>query len=222
MGNGIPDFAKGSIGFVAGLALLVGSGLAGVAVAAENVRVDWGSELVTKFLQDQGASRSARASAAIHPNIRDLQLPVLGFERPPGSVVRSLGVRRASRPLMIMDKDNPVWYELTYDYGDDIKVTVSADLRVQHELPADTKLFQGPPGSQIAEDEAISVFDERSEVGMEGAIAEFQVRRFGEVTYTVTVECGEARKSLCKDVEALKKDKQLLAIISANPPATQR
>jgi hypothetical protein len=62
------------------------------------------------------------------------------------------------------------------------------------------------------------VFDERSEEGMEGAIAEYTVYKFGQVPYKVTIECSKQNKAHCKDIAVIAKDKDLLKLISARPP----
>ncbi|MFT5176590.1 MAG: hypothetical protein ACI8W7_004786 [Gammaproteobacteria bacterium] len=194
-------------------------GLVTITAAAQTnqIPVKWDDPQIKKF-QQRTKTRGVGPSTLFDPRLAKLKLPVLGFEKPMPNVRSAFGVSppRARRTLT-MDESNPIWYELSYDYGDDVKVTIDADLRIQSKLPSDAKVYAAP--RNFATDEAeISVFDDRSEVGMIGAIAEFKVYRFGQVPYTVTIECSEKKKAVCQDVEALKSDKQFLRLISASPP----
>ncbi len=219
------DVTQRVAGCVAGRAVAfagVAAGLLAVttmATVAQNrqITVKWDDPEIAEF-QKRAKTRSLGATSLFDPRMAKLKLPVLGYEKPTPNVRSAFGVGapRARRSLT-MDESNPIWYEISYDYGDDIKVTVEADLRIQTKLPRGAKVYTKPLG--VAPDETeISVFDARSEVGMIGAIAEFKVYRFGQVPYSVTFECSERKKAVCQDVEALKKDKQFLRILSARPP----
>lgn len=188
------------------------------AVAQSNqIAVKWDDPAIAQF-QKRAKARSLGVSALFDPRLSKLKLPVLGYEKPMPKVRSAFGVSppRARRSLT-MDESNPIWYEISYDYGDDIKVTVEADLRVQTKLPRGAKVYTSPRNFAL-DDTDISVFDGRSEVGMIGAIAEFKVYRFGQVPYSVTIECSEKKKAVCQDVAALKRDKKFLRLISARPP----
>ena len=183
------------------------------------IPVKWDDPEIKRF-QTQTRTRGLGANALFDPRMAKLKLPVLGYERPMPKVRSAFGVAPRARRSLTMDESNPVWYEISYDYGDDIKVTVEADLRVQTKLPPGAKVYT-PPRNFSFDDTDISVFDGRSEVGMIGAIAEFKVYRFGQVPYTVTIECSEKQKAVCQDVKALQRDKKFLRLISARPPSNQ-
>lgn len=205
---------------VVGLAssvFLAGSGLASAQTG--QISVNWDDPEIKRF-QSQARTRTLGANALFDPRMAKLKLPVLGYEKPMPKVRSAFGVAPRARRSLTMDEGNPVWYEISYDYGDDIKVTVEADLRVQTKLPPSAKVYT-PPRNFAIDDTDISVFDGRSEVGMIGAIAEFKVYRFGQVPYTVTIECSEKQKAVCQDVKALQRDKKFLRLISARPPSNQ-
>ena len=96
-------------------------------------------------------------------------------------------------------------------------ITVEADLRVQHQFPSNYPIY-GPSSQGAAVEPQVSVFDERTEEGMEGAIAEYTVYKFGQVPYKVTIECTQRNKAQCKDIAVISRDKELLKLISARPP----
>ncbi len=220
------SYRPGKLATASGLALLVAAaGIAGFAMVSfgptdtsaqkRELKVEWGDPEIKEFAR-RPVARTLSAGGEFDSRLAKLKLPVLGFERPLPSLSNSFAVAPRPRRSLIMDPNNPVWYEISYDYGDDIKVTIAADLRVQQSVkgsPSSTA-----PQRDFRQDSEISVFDSTSEVGMMGAIAEFQVYKFGNVPYTVTIECSAAKKAVCQDVEALKKDKELLKLISARPP----
>ena len=115
------------------------------------------------------------------------------------------------------DEMNPVWYQIVDTYGD-VTVSVQADLRVQHAFGDDFKIYPTtPPGAAPQAGPQVSVFDASQEEGMEGAIAEYTVMKFG-VPYTVTIECTAATKARCADTGQIAKDSELLKLIAATPP----
>lgn len=202
---------------MAGSVLLAGTVLA--SGQTSQIPVNWEDPEIKRF-QATTRTRALGASQLFDPRMAKLKLPVLGYEKPMPKVRSAFGVAPRARRSLTMDESNPVWYEIAYDYGDDIKVTVEADLRVQTKLPPGAKVYT-PPRNFSFDDTDISVFDGRSEVGMIGAIAEFKVYRFGQVPYTVTIECSEKQKAVCQDVKALQRDKKFLRLISARPPSNQ-
>ncbi|MFY0613601.1 MAG: hypothetical protein JXQ99_18870 [Hyphomicrobiaceae bacterium] len=187
------------------------------AAQANKITVKWNDPEIARF-QRRSRTRSLGAGALFDPRLAKLKLPVLGYEKTIPKVRSAFGVAPRARRTLTMDETNPVWYEIAYDYGDDIKVTVEADLRIQTKLPPGAKVYTKPRGAALTGDSDISVFDGRSEVGMIGAIAEFKVYRFGQVPYSVTIECSERKKAVCQDVDALKRDKKFLRLIFARPP----
>jgi hypothetical protein len=62
------------------------------------------------------------------------------------------------------------------------------------------------------------VFDESTEVGMEGAIADYTVYKFPDIPYRVTIECTQRIKATCRDIATIAKDRDLLKLLSARPP----
>ena len=213
------------IGKAVVLAVVAGAfgALASTASAqTSEVKVDWKDPEIRQYMAVQRSTRAAAQretalrglSRSSRNNITKLKLPVLGFTKPLSSAARSLSAQSRPKPNLLMDEANPVWYSLEYQYGEGVTVTVEADLRVRHKLPPDPAVSRRATSSESD----ISVFDDTSEVGMVGAITEFQVYKFGGVPYTVTVECSEAQKAICRDVKSLRNDKQLLSILSARPP----
>lgn len=181
------------------------------------LKVDWQDPEIKKYMEELRANPAAAARAtAIDPRIVKLRLPVIGLGGTPAGVQPSFGVGALPKPTVIMDESNPVWYSLSYEFGPDFKVTIEADQQVQHKLGPSTRLYKDEKGNDP--DTEIAVYDDTNEVGMIGAIAQFKTYKFGNIPYTVTVECTEKTKALCRDKEALRKDQRLLKIISARPP----
>lgn len=182
------------------------------------LKVDWANGEISRFVQDRTANPPQSVGPGDDVKLSKLKLPVLAFDQPPQIVSNSFTVE--ARPKLtrkiLMDDKNPVWYQLVDRYGE-LTITVEADLRVQHELPASTPIY-GPGGQGAAAAEPqISVFDDRSEVGMEGAIAEYTVYKYPDIPYTVKIECSAATKQQCKDLATIGADRNLLKIISARP-----
>ncbi|MCB1509938.1 MAG: hypothetical protein KDJ36_03470 [Hyphomicrobiaceae bacterium] len=206
-----------------GLAIAVAVASTGLMAAGDalaqkaNLKVDWQDPEIKKYMDELRNNPGAAArAAAIDPRMVKLKLPVIGLGGAP-SGAQSFGVSALPKPTVIMDESNPVWYSLTYEFGPDFKVTIEADQQVQHKLGPSTRLYKTDKG--VDPDTEVSVYDDTSEVGMIGAIAQFKTYRFGNIPYTVTVECSEKSKALCKDKDALRKDRRLLKIISARPPS---
>lgn len=215
----VPGFCTASTGVVA-LAMLAASG--GALAAEKLIAVEWQDPEIANFVSAQ-----ASAPRSLGPEADDklgkLKLPVLAFEATPGVVEKTLniGPRPAVERDVVMDEAEPVWYQLVERYGD-VTVSVSADLRVQHEFPAGAIEFHEPEGQGAAPaaGPVVSVFDDRAYGGEEGYLAEYTVTKFG-VPYTVTVECTEAAKDQCRDTTQISKDSELLGLIRANPPAEE-
>ena len=182
--------------------------------------VDWSNVELKNFAAAK-ADAAARGAAPVSLSRLDkVKLPVLGFDGAPGLVQNSfpgLGPQPMGTREVHTDETNPVWYQIVDTYGD-VTVSVAADLRVQHAFGADYPIYQttGPGAAPTAGPE-VSVFDENDEQGMEGAIAEYTVMKFG-VPYTVTIECTAATKAQCQDIAQIAKDSALLKVIAATPP----
>ena len=186
----------------------------------KRIQVDWQSPEIAAFVQD----RTANPPVSLGPGSPDaaqlarLKLPVLAFDTPPATASNAFatGERPQLARTIITDDADPVWYQIVDRYGD-MTITVEADLRVQHQFPANFPLY-GPSSQGASVEPQVSVFDERTEEGMEGAIAEYTVYKFGQVPYRVTIECTQRNKAQCKDIAAISKDRELLKLISARPP----
>jgi len=181
------------------------------------LRVDWASPEISRFVADKATNPPVSVGSADEVKLSKLKLPVLGFDVPPQIVSNSFAAETRPRLArkIIMDEANPVWYQIVDRYGD-LTITVEADLRVQHDLPANTPIY-GPASQGAAAEPQISVFDDRSEVGMEGAIAEYTVYKFPDIPYTVKIECSAATKQQCRDLQTIGGDRALLRLISARP-----
>ena len=186
----------------------------------KTLSVDWNDPELKSFADN----RAAELAAGVTPEddvakLAKLQIPVLAFERPPEAVSRNLRAGPEAEPqtTQSFDADNPVWYQITQDYGD-VTVSIEADLRVQHTFDASHPVYDTvAPGAAVSDAPQVSVMDENSEEGMEGSIAEYTFTRFG-VPYTVTVECTTAAREQCKDKVQLAKDSALLKLVGGQAP----
>lgn len=184
------------------------------------IEVQWSDPEIRSFVASNAQPRSLGPAA--DDQLSRLRLPVLAFEATPGVVEKTfrLGPRPATERDVVMDEENPVWYQLVERHGD-ITVSVSADLRVQHEFSPDKfPIYENKSrGAAPQAGPVVSVFDDRDSGGEEGFLAEYTVTRYG-VPYTVTIECTEAAKDECRDTTQIAKDAELLTLIRATPPAT--
>lgn len=204
---------------VVAIAALSSQPAVGPASAADKLmQVDWSSEEISAFVAERAAAAATTPRTSEQIRLDKLRLPVLGFDRVPTSISRSLApdVRPERKRTIIMDDDNPVWYQLVDRYGD-VVVTVEADLRIQQELPASTPLY-GAGGPGASPQATISVFDGRSEPGMEGAISEYTLYKFPAIPYKVSIECTPESVATCRDLEALASDQSQLKLLAAQPP----
>jgi hypothetical protein len=205
------------LALVAGLCLLLPRPVLG---QEKSIQVDWQNPEIAAFVRD----RTANPPLSVGPGSPDeaklarLKLPVLAFDTPPATASNafSTGTRPQLERTIITDEAEPVWYQIVDRYGD-MTITVEADLRVQHQFPSNYPIY-GPSSQGAAVEPQVSVFDERAEEGMEGAIAEYTVYKFGQVPYKVTIECTQRNKAQCKDIAVISRDKDLLKLISARPP----
>ena len=190
-----------------------------LAAQTREIAPKWDDPEIKEFVESAARNRAATTSALFDPRLARLKLPVLGFERAVPRVRSAFGVEAAPRQrrVLTMDPENPVWYEIAYDYGDEVTITVEADLRIQQKLPPGTKLYTPPKNFSLGTDTEVAVFREESAPGVSGSIAEFKVVKYG-IPYTVTMECSAAKRAICEDVEQIRKDRALLKLIFARPP----
>lgn len=203
---------------LAGLALATAPGSPARA-ENKNLAVDWNDPELKGFAESRAADSANGAAPEEESKLAKLQIPVLAFERPPEAVTRNLRAGPEAEPETSeqFDPENPVWYQIVQDYGD-VTVSVSADLRVQHTFDASHPVYDKvAPGAGVSDEPQVSVMDENSEEGMDGAIAEYTFTRFG-VPYTVTVECTTAAREQCKDTAQLAKDSALLKVVGGQAP----
>lgn len=208
---------------VAGLAAAVLMfGLSASAIGAEElIGVDWANPEIKAFLDDRAANPPQMLGPAEGSKLAKLKLPVLGFDAVPGLVAAmpSAGPQAAPERTVSIDEDNPVWYQIVDSYPG-VTVSVSADLRVQHEFPADYPVYATrEPGAAPSAGPQVSVFDEETGgEGVEGYIAEYTIYKYPNIPYTVTVECTAETKEQCKNTDLISKDSSLLRLIEAQPP----
>jgi hypothetical protein len=190
----------------------------GVSAADKLIEVQWSDPEIRNFVATSAPPRSL--GPAVDDQLSKLKLPVLAFEGTPGVVENTfrLGPRPATERDVVMDEENPVWYQLVERYGD-VTVSVSADLRVQHTFDPDKfPIYENTSrGAAPQAGPVVSVFDDRASGGEEGYLAEYTVTKYG-VPYTVTVECTDAAKEECRDTTQIAKDAELLKLIRATPP----
>lgn len=195
-------------------------GAAAAAQAADKlIEVQWSDPEIRSFVAEKAPTRSL--GPAEDDKLAKLKLPVLAFEATPGVVERTfrLGPRPATERDVVMDEDNPVWYQIVESYGD-VTVSVSADLRVQHEFsPESFPVYENKArGAAPEAGPTVSVFDDRDSGGEEGYLAEYTITKYG-VPYTVTIECTEEARDECRDTTQIARDAELLKLIRATPPA---
>lgn len=204
------------------LATMVAAGVVAVAWAQQpkqpqrSISVDWSDPEIKTFIQTRQSNPPRSLKAGDEAMLSKLKLPVLAFDRPPGTVTRALGVTNVPPPerKIVMDDAEPVWYHIIDTYKD-VTITIDADLRVQQQL-TNTPIYLPPPTATA--EPTVSILDERVEEGMEGLIAEYTVYRFGNVPYRITVECSRQSREFCRDPKQLLQDREVLRIISARPP----
>ena len=209
--------SRALLALVAGLCLVLTGPVLG---QEKSIQVDWQSPEIAAFVRDRAANPplSVGSGSPDEAKLARLKLPVLAFDTPPATASNafSTGGRPQLERTIITDETEPVWYQIVDRYGD-MTITVEADLRVQHQFPSTYPLY-GPSSQGAAVEPQVSIFDERTEEGMEGAIAEYTVYKFGQVPYKVTIECTQRNKAQCKDIAVISRDKDLLKLISARPP----
>lgn len=206
---------------VAAMGGLVVCGGTSAAAADKLIAVEWSDPEIRSFVAARTPMRSLGPAA--DDQLSKLKLPVLAFDGTPGVVENTfrLGPRPATERDVVMDEDNPVWYQIVERYGD-VTVSVSADLRIQHTFAPDKfPVYENTSrGAAPQAGPVVSVFDDRASGGEEGYLAEYTVTRYG-VPYTVTIECTDAAMDECRDTTQISKDAELLKLIRATPPAPQ-
>lgn len=205
---------------LAGAAVLQAAAALPASAADTLISVEWSDPEIASFVSAAAANPPRSLGPTADDQLAKLKLPVLAFAATPGVAESTfrLGARPATERDVVMDDENPVWYQIVERYGD-VTVSVSADLRVQHAFPADFPVYTDKSaGAAPQAGPTVSVFDDRNEGGEEGLLAEYTITRFG-VPYTVTVECSDEAKAQCRDTSQISKDSELLTLIRATPPA---
>ncbi len=187
------------------------------AAADRQIQVEWNNPDLKNFATSPTRGLAQSVLPADAARVSKLKLPVLGFDKPPQQLTRSLAVGALPTPerKLIMDEENPIWYQIIERYGD-ITMTIEADLRLQQELPPSAKIYGKTPGNESMS--PVSVMDGSLEPGMEGAIAEYTVYRYPNVPYRVTIECMGNSVAYCQNPEAITRDSDFLKLISAREP----
>lgn len=180
---------------------------------------NWEDPEVRSFLDERAKTRALGPS---EETPRDkVKLPVLEMTTPPSVAERSMGAspQPQAEPVFIYDENNPVWYQVTETYGD-VTVTVEADLRVQHTLGPDEKIYESETRSAAPGEPEVTFYADAEEVeGSPGYIAEYTVEKFG-IPYTVRVECTKENKDDCADSAKIAETRALLKITGGNPPSS--
>jgi len=188
---------------------------------ADEIKVNWSDPEIQKFAKERATNQPQTLGISQANRIGGLKLPVLAFDAIPQLVKNAappgLAPTAPSRQVFMNDGD-PTWYQINDQYGD-ISISVQASLTVHHDVPKST-IYQAPtpPGLNAQSDPHISVFDENGEAGFQGVIVEYTVYKYPDIPYTVTIECTKQSKEKCKDLAVVAKDKDLLKLISAQPP----
>lgn len=183
------------------------------------IKVDWTNPELVAFGQQETASARRSLGPQADDKLAKLKLPVIAFTKTPEVVEKTfrIGPKPVTERQVVVDDENPVWYQITEDFGD-VSVSVEADLRVQHKFPSSFPVYPTePPGAAPSAGPSVSVFDERNEDGTEGIIAEYTVTKYG-VPYTITIECSAEAKVQCQDTSKIAKDSDLLGLVRANVP----
>lgn len=205
---------------LASAALLV-SVVSGAASAADKlIAVDWTSPDLAARAKEEAANPPRSLGPAADDKLSRLKLPVLGFDATPGVVESTfrLGPKPATERDVVVDEENPVWYQIVERYGD-VTVSVEADLRIQHEFPASYPIYTDQSrGAAPTAGPVVSVFDEANEDGVEAITAEYTIMKYG-VPYTVTIECSSEAKAQCRDTTQIAKDSESLTLLRSNVPA---
>lgn len=179
----------------------------------KKLKVDWADEELRTFNRARGAAVSGSAKLA------DLRLPVMAFEDVPQLVRNALGpdAKPTVPRQIITDAKSPYFYTIEDTYGD-ITISVSADLRINHDLgpqfqtTSPTRAASATPGTRAPA--KISIVDGSNEGNQDQIAIEYTVQRFPNIPYTVTIECGKKSKAQCKDTAVITKDQLLLRVIS--------
>jgi hypothetical protein len=194
--------------------------LAGAALA-DQIKVNWSDPEIQTFARDKAAHQPMTLGISQADRIGALKLPVLAFDAIPQLVKnvapQGLAPTAPTRQVLMNDAD-PTWYQINDQYGD-ISISVAASLTVHHDVPKSTIYTPTTPqGVAPGDDPQISVFDENGESGFQGVILEYTVYKYPDIPYTITIECTPQAKAKCQDLAVVAKDKDLLKLISAQPP----
>lgn len=175
--------------------------------------VDWADEELRTF------NRARAATASTPAALSNLRLPVLAFDDVPQLVKNALGpdARPTVPRKIVTDAKSPYYYSIEDTYGD-ITISVSADLRINHDLgpqfqtTAPTRPAGTAPG--VKTPAKITIVDGSNEGNQDSIAVEYTVQKFPNIPYTVTIECGKKSRGQCKDTAVISKDQLLLKVIS--------
>lgn len=179
------------------------------------IEPDWNHKDVKSFMDRPRAASPEAASP-----LESLALPVLKFVKTPEAGERAMRSSPDVQPQHseTFDKANPVWYQITDDYGD-VTISVEADRRIQNVFPEGHERSGASDGERAAspqEDTEINITDQKAE-GIDGYITEYTVVRYG-IPYTVTIECEAENKDACLDKARIAAEKENLEIVGGQPP----
>jgi hypothetical protein len=188
---------------------------------ADQIQVDWSDPDIQKFAKDRTSNPPTTLDLSQENRISALKLPVLAFDSVPQLVKNASAPGQQPTALtrqVIMNDADPTWYQINDQYGD-VSISVQASLAIHHDVAKST-IYEAPtpPGLTAQNDPHISVFDENGEPGSQGVIVEYTVYKYPDIPYTVTIECTGQAKEKCQDLTVVAKDKDLLTLISAQPP----
>jgi hypothetical protein len=186
---------------------------------ADEMKVNWNDPEIQKFAKEHATNRPQSLEIAQVDRISRLKLPVLAFDSTP-QLVKNAAPQGLAPTVpshqILMNEADPTWYQINDEYGD-IAISVQASLTVHHDVPKST-IYQPPPGLAVQNEPQIAVFDENGEPDFKGLIIEYTVYKYPDIPYIVTIECSEQSKEKCRDLAVITKDKDLLKLISAQPP----
>ncbi|MEQ1696935.1 MAG: hypothetical protein ABL901_13950 [Hyphomicrobiaceae bacterium] len=176
------------------------------------MKVDWADPEIAAFRASGAANDPAAAGL-------NLKLPILAFGELPQVVKNVAGPdAKPIKPRSIVsDPAQPFWYHLVDTY-EGINIAINADRRINVEGDAKFRIGAANVGAEATlgtkAKPRISIFDASKEEGMEGLVIEYTVQRFGDIPYTVTIECSTKAKTQCKDLAVIAKDEALLKIVA--------
>ncbi len=167
--------------------------LAVVAQEQKRIPVDHGDSALERF------RTAPRSAATPQPDLPPRDIPVLNFVQPPlddPALPRAArkDAGQACKQSPVHDAD-PGWYAIRHDCGN-VVITITGEQRIQSRSAA-------PAPRALAQPTVIvpATGNPRIEAGF---VAEITLYRFGNIPYSITVECNRASIALCKSEDRLK------------------